>query len=130
MCVVSNSGDYWGRRLTPWNPYIHPYQPFIPAPETTDVTTRIFKFKGDDGPSQEDFDRLKEEVEMMKDQLRQAKEYDEKNGEPDCEVEEKMKFLRRVAKSVGVELDDVLKPKTDDKSKEANERQKDPGMCG
>ena len=37
-----------------------------------------------------------------------AKEYDERNNEPDCEVDEKMDLLRRVAKLVGVDLDDVI----------------------
>ena len=43
--------------------------------------------------------------------LRLPKEYDERTGQPDCEVDEKMDLLRKVAKLVGIDLDDVLKPK-------------------
>lgn len=44
----------------------------------------------------------------MKELLRKAKIYDEKNNEPNCEIEDKMKFLREVAKLVGINLDDVI----------------------
>lgn len=48
----------------------------------------------------------------MKELLRRAKKYDEDNGEPDCEIDEKMAFLRAIAARVGVSLDDVIGPKT------------------
>jgi hypothetical protein len=38
-----------------------------------------------------------------------AKDYDRKHNEPDCETEDKMELLRRVAKAVGIDLDDVIK---------------------
>lgn len=60
--------------------------------------------------SRQEFDELKREVEGMKALLKRAKEYDERNGEPECEIDEKMDLLRKVAKLVGVELNDVLKP--------------------
>lgn len=34
-----------------------------------------------------------------------------KNNEPDCEVEDKMKFLKEVAKLVGIDLDEILNKK-------------------
>jgi len=58
--------------------------------------------------SREEFDRLKRDVEEMKALLKRAKEYDERNGEPDCEIDEKMATLRKVAELVGVNLDDVI----------------------
>lgn len=57
-----------------------------------------------------EFDALKKEVEELKKLLARAAKYDKDNGEPECEVEDKMALLRKVAKAVGVELDDVLKP--------------------
>lgn len=33
---------------------------------------------------------------------KEAKEYDEKNGEPDCELEEKKDLLRKLAEKLGV----------------------------
>lgn len=47
----------------------------------------------------------------MKMLLQRAKIYDERNNEPSCEIDEKMDLLRRVARMVGVNLDDVIPPK-------------------
>jgi hypothetical protein len=58
--------------------------------------------------SRQEFDDLKKEVEDLKALLIRAKAYDERNNEPDCEMEEKMDLLRKVAKMVGVSLDDVI----------------------
>ena len=58
--------------------------------------------------SQAEFDALKREVENMKALLKRAKEYDERNGEPDCEMDEKVALVKKVAEMVGVSLDDVL----------------------
>lgn len=109
MCVVSMTGDMFHDRWRPWTPYV-PYTPVQPYnPQPTDRTGPFLL--PPTGPTQEDFDNLKKEVELLKELLKRAKEYDEKNGEPDCEIEDKMKFLREVAKLVGVDLDDVIKPK-------------------
>lgn len=108
MCVVSFVGaddaltgleDKW----KPWEPYIQPSYTF--------TTT---------GPTQEEFDKLKAEVLEMKELLRKAKIYDEVNNEQDCEIEAKMEFLRQVAKLVGIELDDVLKPKESEEKSVGN----------
>lgn len=97
MCVVSMVGDHyrdkWGDRWPGAIPAT-PFQPFNPIPVI----------------SREEFDALKKEVEEMKALLKRAKEYDERNNEPDCEIDEKMDLLRKVAKLVGVSLDDVIRP--------------------
>lgn len=95
MCVVSMVGDHyrdtWGPQ--PWfEPLINPV-PQYPAPAPV---------------SREDFDELKRQVMEMKELLKRAKEYDERNGEPECEIDEKMDLLRKVAKMVGIDLDDVI----------------------
>ena len=103
MCVVSMTGDFFGQRWPreyPWinpskdttNPYVLP--DLIPQP-----------------PTQEEFDKLKREVEILRDLLIKSKEYDKRNGEPDCEIDEKMKFLKKIAKLFDIDLDDVLKKK-------------------
>lgn len=96
MCVVSMTGDFFGDRIPkqyPWVPSPSPIIiPIIPP-----------------APSREEFDALKKEVELMRDLLAKYKEYDKKNNEPDCEIDQKMKFLRQVAESVGVDLDEVLR---------------------
>jgi hypothetical protein len=61
--------------------------------------------------SKHEFDALKKEVEEMKQLLIKAKIYDEKNNEPNCEMEEKISKLREIAKLVGIDLDEVLKNK-------------------
>ncbi len=44
----------------------------------------------------------------MKELLKRAKDYDIRNNEPDCEIEEKMEFLKKVAALVGINLDEIL----------------------
>ena len=58
--------------------------------------------------SKEEFAALKKEVELIKDLLKRAKKYDEDNGEPDCEMDEKIALLKAVAEVVGVDLDEVF----------------------
>lgn len=120
MCVVSMVGDFyrdtWETR--PWFPQVVPTLPFTPttapaAPITitpavshpapsTDHTVNFVLV------SRQEFDDLKRQVMEMKELLQRAKRYDERNNEPDCEIDEKMDLLRRVAAAVGVDLDDVL----------------------
>lgn len=83
-------GDFYGWKF-------EPYRPFI---------TETYTYPA--GPSQAEFDALKKEVQDMKELLRRAKIYDEENNEPNCEIEDKMKFLRAVAKLVDIDLDDVI----------------------
>lgn len=89
MCTVSMIGDHFSEK---WKQ--PPYQQFITnIPEV----------------SRAEFEALKKEVEEMKALLKRAKEYDEKNNEPNCEIEEKMAMLRKFAEAVGISLDDVIK---------------------
>lgn len=97
MCSVSMIGDHYNDiwRDRPWYPNTTP----APMPGTGGA---IFN------PSQvtrAEFDDLKRQVTEMTALLKRAKRYDEDNGEPDCEMDEKMDLLRRVAKMVGVDLD-------------------------
>lgn len=56
-----------------------------------------------------EFDALKKEVELLKEILQKAKEFDEQTGQPDCEKEEKIAMLKKIAEIVGVDLTDILK---------------------
>lgn len=96
MCAVSMIGDYY---QTKWNSY----GPNTAVPNaipgwTTPITS----------PSQYEFDALKKEVEQMKELLKRAKKYDEDNGEPNCEMADKVAVLKRVAELVGVSLDEIF----------------------
>lgn len=91
MCTVSMIGDHFSEK---WKQ--PPYQQiFTNIPDV----------------SRAEFEALKKEVEEMKALLKRAKEYDEKNNEPNCEIEEKMTMLRKFSDAVGIDLDDVIKKK-------------------
>lgn len=98
MCVVSMVGDHFNQK---WDDYFpKPSGPLTPWPPQTYWPTPP--------PSREEFDKLKKEVEEMRALLIRAKEYDEKNNEPSCEIEEKMEKLRKIAELVGLSIDDII----------------------
>lgn len=82
MCVYSmvmdHKRDEWDRRYPQWTR-------FEPPP---------------DAPT-------KEEIAEFRRLLERARDYDRKNNEPDCEMEEKRAKLRKLAKELGVEIDFV-----------------------
>jgi len=99
MCVVSMVGDHFNQK---WDDYFPKPQPLTPWPMPINQHWPTLP------PTREEFNALKKEVEEMKALLIKAKEYDEKHGEPECEVEEKMEKLRKIAELVGISLDDVI----------------------
>lgn len=58
--------------------------------------------------SREEFEALREDVQEMKALLIRAKIYDEANGEPNCEMEEKIEMIKRIADMVGIDLHEVF----------------------
>lgn len=48
-----------------------------------------------------------EEVDEFRRLLERAREYDRKNNEPDCEMEEKRQKLLKIAEELGVKIDFV-----------------------
>lgn len=118
MCVASNVGDFFGKK---WEPWVRPYNPYAPGwpnvmptnppPDEDNEIKFPSNFKIVTPVSREEFDKLKKEVEEMKDLMQKAIEIDKKTGQPNCEMEEKLAILRAVAKAVGVNLDDILPPK-------------------
>jgi hypothetical protein len=62
----------------------------------------------------EEFDVLKKEVLEMKELLKRAVKYDERNDQPHCEMEDKVKLLKQVAEMVGVDLKDIFNRCVDD----------------
>lgn len=93
MCVVSMVGDHYDTWLPKKYPATFPSWPVLPTQQEV---------------SRQEFDALRRDVEEMKALLRRAKEYDVANNEPDCEIEEKMALLKRIAELVGVDLSDVI----------------------
>jgi hypothetical protein len=102
MCVVSNVGDFYGDHFPKKYPDWFPPAPVVAAPP-------IIYPQIPAGVSQEEFDKLKEEVKKMKKLLKMAKKIDEATGQPDCEMEQKIAILKKIAELVGVNLGDVFK---------------------
>lgn len=99
MCMVSNIGDNWKDQFPEKWP--NPPPNFIPQQQLVHVDI-----------SQADFDALKKEVEERKKLLEAAKRFDEKTGQPECEMDDKVKLIKEIAKFLGVDLGDVFgKPK-------------------
>lgn len=48
-----------------------------------------------------------EEIEEFRRLLERAREYDRRHGQPDCELEEKRRRLKDLAKELGVEIEFV-----------------------
>lgn len=83
MCVVSAVGDNWKDSF----PNRWPTYP--------DVT-------------REEFDALKKEVKELKELLLAAKKFDEATGQPNCEMDEKIDLIKKVAKELGIDMTGVF----------------------
>jgi hypothetical protein len=95
--------DDWTKRNRPRiDPFIVPYP--APSPPNWDNILPMLP-----QVSRQEFDDLKKEVEKLREDLIKAKKQDEEDGNPDCEMEEKIEFLRKVADFVGVPLEDILR---------------------
>lgn len=118
MCVVSMIGDHYKDKFRPLEPHLPTTVPFTPGIPTT--------IPFSPGPSEaphhsptdyqppsyfitrEEFEALRKDVEEMKKLLIKAKEYDERNNESNCEMEDKVELLKKVAKYVGVDLSEIF----------------------
>lgn len=118
MCVYSTIVDYERKHVHeyyPWvEPYIYPTTPH-PAPWRTWPNGTPFVpagkqagFPSPDVPTQEQIDKLTQELEAVKKLLKAAEKFDVATGQPDCESEEKVAFLRRLAELLSVDLSEVL----------------------
>jgi hypothetical protein len=92
MCTVSYIGDDFNRRLPQHYPDYTKW--VLPAPTSA--------------PTRREFEALKKEMQELKELLKAAKRYDEQTGQPDCEQEDKIALLKRLAELVGVDLSEVF----------------------
>lgn len=107
MCTVSMIGEHYGEKITKQYPQWPQWFP-VTLPNTQPVGINWPQQPNAIvGPlvSREEFLGLKKTVDEMVELLRKAKKYDDDHNEPECEIEEKMTTLRKVAKLVGVDLD-------------------------
>jgi hypothetical protein len=95
MCVVSNVGDQWGREF----PDRWPNIPVYPQPNITYTEPEI---------SREEFEALRQEMRELKRLLLAAKAFDKATGQPDCEMDEKVELIKRIAELVGVDMEEVF----------------------
>lgn len=118
MCVVSMIGDSFRDRWEPITPITWPTYPSSPPTSAPNqdpnlhpnlLPSAIPPIQINGQPvTREEFEALRKEVDLMKDLLIRAKKYDEANGEPDCEIDEKVELLKKVAALFGVSLDEVF----------------------
>ena len=103
MCVVSNIGDDWMKRYENewWKPIVQPPNTTLPLPQVTQEDLEKLATK-------EDIKALKSELESLKKLLKAAKIYDEETGQPECEVEEKVGIIKKLAEALGVDMKDVF----------------------
>lgn len=103
MCVYSMVMDDWNRRN---GTAVEPL-----------ITGDYFKIFTDDSPAatKKDLDELREEfrkeLRSLKKLLKAAAQYDEESGQPDCEQEEKIALIRKLAEGLGVDMEDCLPKK-------------------
>lgn len=90
MCTVSMIGDGWRDQFPQRWPTI------TPGVTTEPEVTRA------------EFEALKKEMQELKDLLKVAKKFDEATGQPNCEVDEKVRLIKEIAKLVGVDMKDVF----------------------
>ncbi len=91
MCVVSNIGDTYRDMFPKQWPNV-PANPVYPIPEI----------------SRHEFEALRKEVLELKELLKAAKKFDDATGQPDCEMDHKVKFLKQIAEALGVDMSEVL----------------------
>ena len=60
------------------------------------------------GVNRVEFEALKAQVEQMKRDLEVAKQQDIKDGNPDCEMEDKVLVLKQIAKMFGINLGEIF----------------------
>ena len=87
MCTVSMVAGGWRDQFPQRWPAVLPAEPAI---------------------RREEFEALRREVQSLKTLLQAAKRFDTETGQPDCEQDEKVAFIRKIAEMVGVDMADVF----------------------
>ena len=98
MCVVSNIGTDWARTFPDRYPGIYTTPGLVP--QVPPVMP--------EPPSRAEFEALRAEMAELKKLLLAAKAYDAATGQPDCETDEKVALIKRLAELVGVDFSEVF----------------------
>lgn len=94
MCVVSMISDHFHDKWNDFYKYTSPPVPEAPLPPWLNPPV----------PPSTTPTLTEEEVAELRKLLDRAREYDERNGEPDCELEEKKERLRKLAEELGAAI--------------------------
>lgn len=106
MCVYSMIADDWNRRNGQW------VEPLITPTITPDPS--YFRFVTPESPAtKKDIDDLRAELQELKKLLKAAAAYDAASGQPECEQEEKIALIRKMAEITGVDMEDCLPKKAE-----------------
>lgn len=104
MCVVSAVLDHHTRT---W-----PEQFANAWPPINDPVNLPFKFTDESPTTREQLDTLRKEVvelsaqvEYLLELIPTLRKYDEDNNEPDCEMEDKIKLIRKICDALGIDHD-------------------------
>lgn len=92
MCVVSMVMDHFRDN---WEPRIQPLGPSFPNNNLNPLTEALKNME----PKITDA-----EIREFRKLLERAREYDKKNSEPECEMQEKKDALIAIAKQLGVDI--------------------------
>ena len=117
MCTVSMIGEHYIEKWVPAYPQVG--WPIIPTTPTVPDWPDTRTAPGTPAPvgeiridlssvSRAEFEELQRDVQEMKELLKRAKRYDEEHDQPDCENDEKMAILRKVAEALGIDLEGVI----------------------
>ena len=115
MCVVSMIMDHYDHKWRPYypgapidpepwkRPWERPYEPVPPLPPIPKPQV-----------TPEDIEDIRRDLEEMKKLIKRAKKYDRENNEPDCESDDKIERLRKIADAVGIDFDEIIKELRDE----------------
>lgn len=112
MCVVSFIGGHYEDEFKK-----KPYKPWEAAPSIPNwpqaVYPKIEQYQTivDNQELKKQVEELRKQIEEMKQFLKEAIEYDKLYKQPNCENELKIAFLKKVAESVGMTLEDIFPTK-------------------
>ena len=87
-------------QLDKWRQKIYTLPPTVP-------NTYVFN----PGISKEDFEAFRKEFLEFKDLVKRALKYDVDNNQPDCEVDDKVNAVRKIAEQLGIDMEDVFPSK-------------------
>lgn len=100
MCVVSNIGDSWKGDFPIRYPGIN--QDFF-EPNVTRTDLDLMRAE-----LQNEIEKLRKEIKALKKLLKAAQTFDEETGQKDCEMDDKIAFIKKAAELVGVDMKDVF----------------------